>query len=170
MLPIPILPVELLRYIYGLFTAADNRKSPASFLKVAVLTPPSVVLVDEFKNITKLLPTAFCVAICVNAEFPVELFLILNATPPFVLLVIWFVCPEPVIEEHEIVPTLILGVPVRPCAFVAVVAVVALPLKVVAVIVPVPAFILLLLVDIGPFAAILILSVPFVPNIRSVFS
>ena len=56
-------------------------------------------------------------------------------------------------EEHEIVPTLILGVPVRPVAF---------PLNVAAVIVPVPALILLLLVDIVPSLAILNLSIPAV--------
>ena len=140
-----------MRYINGVCKAAAKRKSPASFLNVAVLAPPSKVLVDEFKNIVKLSPFAFCAAICVNAVFPVELFLILNKTPALVLLVIWFVCPEPVI-----VPTLILGFPVRPEAFVAVVALpLRAPLNVAAVIVPVPALILLLFVDTAPVLEIL---------------
>ena len=49
--PIPTYPVELLRYIKGLLKAAHKRKSPASFLNVAVLAPPSINLPDEFKNI-----------------------------------------------------------------------------------------------------------------------
>ena len=140
----------------GFCKAAAKRKSPASFLNVAVLAPPSKVLVDEFKNIVKLSPFAFCAEICVNAVFPVELFLILKLTPPLVLFVIWFICPEPVIEEHEIVPTVIFGIPVRPEAFVAVVAFpLRAPVKVAAVTIPVPTLILLLFVDTAPVLDIL---------------
>ena len=69
------------------------------------------------------------------------------------------------IVEHEIVPTVILGVPVSPLADVAVVALpLKAPLNVAAVTVPVPALILLLFVDIVPPLSIFILSAPFVLN------
>ena len=68
----------------------------------------------------------------------------------------------------EIVPTVILGVPVRPPADVA--FPLKAPLNVVAVIVPEPALILLLLVDIVPLPEIVILAVLFVPISISAFS
>ena len=102
-------------------------------------------------------PEAFVADVAFPLKAPLNVVAVTVPVPALILLL--FVD----IVEHEIVPTVILGVPVRPEAFVAVVAFpLKAPLNVVAVTVPVPALILLLFVDIAPSLAILNLSIPAV--------